>query len=77
MTAAKTINTFKSAAEVREILAAMGYSKKVATKQATGSWVNESGYEVRVGMCLAPNFRTSQSSCGAGAPWVYSIANLA
>lgn len=59
-----------SANEVRKIMTAAGFQKKINPQTVKGTWINVDKAVV-VGMCLAS--KTYQSSLGAGANWVYSI----
>lgn len=66
--------TFNSSAQVREALAAAGYTQKVVKKDVQGTWINKEGKTTRVGMSLSKSFKTGQSSQGFGAAWVYRVA---
>jgi hypothetical protein len=69
-----TFQTLTSSTQVREVLAAAGYTQKVAKKDVLGTWISKDGKIARVGSCLAKSYKTGQSSMGAGAPWVYRVA---
>jgi hypothetical protein len=69
-----TFQTLTSSSQVREVLAAAGYTQKVAKKDVLGTWVSKDGKTTRVGMSLSKSFKTGQSSQGYGAAWVYRVA---
>jgi hypothetical protein len=69
-----TFQTLTSSSQVREVLAAAGYTQKVAKKDVLGTWVRADGKTTRVGSSLSKNFKTGQSSQGYGAAWVYRVA---
>ena len=69
-----TFQTLTSSTQVREVLAAAGYTQKFAKKDVLGTWINKDGKTTRVGTSLSKNFKTGQSSQGIGAVWVYRVA---